>query len=373
MSRICLLTALFLTCCLLTNLALAETWVDRSGSFRIEAAFVGVEGKDVTLKKSDGSIVRVPIAKLDAESVAQAKRLYAASKRSGAAPAQKPPESGLDQMPSTTTVPSSLGDKPTIQQTLAVVKELGDSADLAVAWDLLPSSHRTDVNELAQLLAQSVDPPTWNAVIDLTTKLQRLVGEQEEFIVNSSILPSSIEKEKLQKMLTVTEPVIKELLACDLAKQPAMKDFDGNAFFQTQYPDLKSRVVALAEVAKTFAPDTWAKLNNEASLELVSVDGTSAVVKVSTVEGDEDQTYRLVGDRWLPADMADGWDAEIAKAKVQLKSLQTPEGKQSLAQTRQMISMGSAILDPLLNAKTQAEFDQAAAGLATMATAMTGF
>lgn len=372
MSRICFFIALFMTCCLLAQSGLAETWVDRSGNFRIEAAFVGVEGKNVALKKTDGSIVRVPIAKLDAESVAQAKRLYEASKRPGTTPAQKPPKSGADPMSSATSTASSLGDKPTIQQTLAVVKQLGDTADLAVAWDLLPSSHRKDMNELAQLLAQSVDAPTWNTVIDLTTKLQRLVGEQEKFIVNSSLLPSSVEAEKLQQMLAVTEPMIAELLACDLAKQPVMKKFDGDRFFQTQYPNLKSRVVALAEVAKTFAPDTWAKMNNDASLELVSVDGTSAVVKVYTAEGDEEQTYRLVGDRWLPAEMADGWDAQIAKAKAQLKSLQTPQGKQSLAQTRQMISMGSAVLDPLLNAKTQAEFDQAAAGLATMASAMTG-
>lgn len=360
MSRTFLLAAVFVTCGWVSSSALSETWVDLSGNFRIDAEFAGVEGKVVILKKPDGSILRVPISKLSAESVATAKRLYLMSKQPG----------GEGGTPAASGTQSLLGDDPTLERTLEVIQELDDNADPSIAWDMLPASHRKDVNDLAQLLARSVDPPTWNAVIAVIKKMHRLIDEKQDFIVNSSFIPPNVEKQTVQQAIGAFEPMLGELLQSDLVQQSAMKNFDGDLFFETQYPKLRDSALVLASVVKAAAPQGWPQPIKETSYKIVSIDGDSAVVKVSSSEGDEDQAYRRVDNRWMLAKTADDWDMEMGKARSKLEALQTPQGKQSLAQARQMISIGSMVFDPLLNVKTQAEFDQAAAGFAKMASTM---
>jgi len=63
-------------CLLVVGTATAETWTDASGSFRIEAEFVGVQDKNVLLRKPDGKTVSVPIERLSGESRELARRLY---------------------------------------------------------------------------------------------------------------------------------------------------------------------------------------------------------------------------------------------------------------------------------------------------------
>jgi len=366
MSRAILLTAVFLTCGPFISAGFAETWVDLTGNFRIEAEFIGVEGKEVALKKPDGSVIRVPIAKLNAESVAQAKRLYLAAEAGG----NMAPAGGADNAPATGNTGSSLGENPTIEQTLDVIKGLGTAPDPAMAWDMMPGSYRGDVNEIAQLLAQSVDAPTWDAAIGMLNKFRSLLDEKEEFILNSSLVPGDAEKQMLQQTLTVFEPMLREILASDLTNQSAMKTFDGDRFFETQYPQLKARAMAVAEMMKTLSPDAWKQNNVDVSFEVVSVESDSATVNMTSAEGVEEQTYRRIENRWMLAKTADQWKERMGKARQQLESLQTPEGQQKLAQARQVLSMGAFIFDPMLKASTQAEFDQAAAGLAAMASSM---
>ena len=53
-----------LACVLIAQAATARTWTDVTGKFTIEADLVAVEGEQVRLKKTDGTIVTLPINKL---------------------------------------------------------------------------------------------------------------------------------------------------------------------------------------------------------------------------------------------------------------------------------------------------------------------
>jgi DNA-binding beta-propeller fold protein YncE len=54
------------TLTLLTNVAHAREWQDTTGNFKLEADLIGVVGDKVKLKKLDGGIIEVPLAKLSA-------------------------------------------------------------------------------------------------------------------------------------------------------------------------------------------------------------------------------------------------------------------------------------------------------------------
>ncbi|HEX5106778.1 MAG TPA: SHD1 domain-containing protein, partial [Pirellulaceae bacterium] len=57
--------------------ATARTWSDSSGQFKIDAEFVSLEGDMVTLRKTDGKAIRLPIGKLSQADQAVARELAA--------------------------------------------------------------------------------------------------------------------------------------------------------------------------------------------------------------------------------------------------------------------------------------------------------
>ena len=58
------LSVLIVTCLLALHAALAREWTDSSGTRKIEAELVKLDGDVVHLKKPDGAIVKVPLSKL---------------------------------------------------------------------------------------------------------------------------------------------------------------------------------------------------------------------------------------------------------------------------------------------------------------------
>src|SRR5262245_53429893 len=56
---------------------LAETWTDISGKYSVEAEFVGLDSGKVTLKKPDGSTVRIVLEKLCTADQMRVRRLHA--------------------------------------------------------------------------------------------------------------------------------------------------------------------------------------------------------------------------------------------------------------------------------------------------------
>jgi outer membrane protein assembly factor BamB len=64
MSRRTLSGFVLLLACLVSSIVVARTWTDTTGDFKVEAELLGVEGGLVRLKKEDGTVLSVPIAKL---------------------------------------------------------------------------------------------------------------------------------------------------------------------------------------------------------------------------------------------------------------------------------------------------------------------
>ena len=89
----------------LTGSTNAETWTDNTGKFQIEAEFSGVNGKNVVLKKPDGTTIEVPINRLSAASHARAKELYTASK-GGVSASPTPPATGMPKPPEASANPN---------------------------------------------------------------------------------------------------------------------------------------------------------------------------------------------------------------------------------------------------------------------------
>jgi hypothetical protein len=118
----------------------AETWTDATGSFSIEAKFVGVSGKDVVLQKADGKTINVPIARLSDASRAQAKRLYELSKGMPAGGAMAAAANAAQYKPS----PRQLNFTPPTPPVIPPLKPYPENASLQQAWEHVCDQPRDD-------------------------------------------------------------------------------------------------------------------------------------------------------------------------------------------------------------------------------------
>jgi hypothetical protein len=69
----------------------------------------------------------------------------------------------------------------------------------------------------------------------------------------------------------------------------------------------------------------------------------------------EDEVFKKVDGKWLPAKMVEQWDAQIAEAKGSMGNLAVPP-EQKLAMMG-ILASADQLLDKLLAAKDQAAFD----------------
>lgn len=80
--------------------ALARTWTDSTGAYRIEAEFVDVIEGNVHLRRTDGSVIAVPLDKLSDADRDHVKRVLAESLKTMSQPGQTPSQSpGPEAMP----------------------------------------------------------------------------------------------------------------------------------------------------------------------------------------------------------------------------------------------------------------------------------
>ena len=68
-------TQLHVVCFSISLSAQVRTWTDSTGAFAVEAEFQGFSNRRIVLKKSDGTVVKVPLDRLSAADQAILKEL----------------------------------------------------------------------------------------------------------------------------------------------------------------------------------------------------------------------------------------------------------------------------------------------------------
>ncbi len=203
---------------LVSGTSWAETWSDATGKFRIEAEYVGVEGKDLVLRKEDGKTLNVPISRLSEESRARAKLLYDQNKSGGAVPAASaaPVEPAMPDKPlasdaidSSATAPSKALNFPapelptipplapfpensSLQETVDFVKAQLLAGHPEVFWHALPSEMRETIdgdefrNKLNPFMQQQAAMN--KQVAGVVMKAIEVLVTKKDYVLNSPLM-----------------------------------------------------------------------------------------------------------------------------------------------------------------------------------------
>jgi hypothetical protein len=325
----------------------AETWTDNTGSFQVEADFLGIRGNDVYLRNESGVTLKVPLDRLNAASQQLARQLAAA---------QHPaPAAGTDTPDAAAT---------------ALMQQI-EAGNLGAVWDALPASYQSDVNDLVHTFAENMDAQLWSAGATLAQKAARVLKEKKEFAITALManVPVPVERATIETAWDPLADVLMTLVNSEIADLEKLKDIDVGVFLNSTGKTIADKLAVLAQVAEAqeFSPDQFPAVEvpempmpnlAKAKITTLRMDGDTATIRIDDGEKVEDHEVVRVEGKWLPKEMADGWASGIAEAKTAF----TTQMPQQIAEGKMMIMMlmtpFQQVLDQLLATETQEQFDQ---------------
>lgn len=233
-----------------------------------------------------------------------------------------------------------------------------------VAWEALPASYQEDLNGLVKSFAEGMNPQMWKQITDVVASVHKLTVDKKEFIMNHPAVAESDDPETAKKSIDQVSGLLKTILdaAGDLEK---LKSFDGGEFMKTTGSSLITQLDALSKLAPQQAasgPVGLAAIDS-VKVETVTSSDSSATLKIIQPDGKEEtQEFIKVEGKWIPKDMADGWESQIAAAKISIADLPNKAAEMQMS-VMMVTGMVSGVLTPLQSAETQEQFNEAVAGL----------
>ena len=372
-----------LTICLavftLASSANAETWTDNTGKFQIEADFSGVNGKNVVLTKADGTTIEVPIKRLSAASHARAKELYRAS-QSGvaapttpaasmpdapAAPANSNPNFKVPVAPAVAPLPA-FPEGATLQATVDFCRDQLMAGHPEVFWQALPDDMRqmVDGQEFRSTMAESMksQQQTMKQVEGLFQKMAQVLVTKKQYVLKTPMLATSVPPGMMPMVEQGYDPVVGTVyeLGMLIFDLPSIDTQTMSEMMDSHGPKLGGH---LKGIVAMLPPGMLQAVLS--SISITQADDNNGMLKMEQEAGPNDRIamVRYQG-RWIPKDMADEWqdnkDSMLAEMKIALAAAQQGEqAAQANMMAGMMITVVGGILDPMLAAKSQAEFDQA--------------
>jgi SLA1 homology domain 1, SHD1 len=383
-SKLLMLGALVSTATCLSP-AWAEKWSDASGKFNIEAEYVGVEGKNLVLKKPDGSTISVPISKLSAASREQAKQLYAARKAGGAAKAAATPKMaattpGIVPVAVEPPVVENLNFTPPTPPAIPPLPAFPENASLQQTFDfvktqLLAGHPEVFWHALPQSLRDAIDSEQFRAEIAKGLESQQAMGDglQQVMLKVAEVLVTKKDFILNSQMMSQVPPPLMPLI--HQGYDPAVGIFYESAVLSKSTE--KMATMAMTDWVNAYGPRIGG--HAQALLKMAPPQMIDSFVQGITIQenGDtgsitspgqngEPETTEMVRyeGRWVPKDLGDRLKESEGNLTESLTAFAQDSQQQNAANIEQtqmmsgmMVGMAEGALTPLLAAKTQEEFD----------------
>ena len=224
-----------------------------------------------------------------------------------------------------------------------------------ILWEALPESYQSDINEITVTVAEKMDPEVYDRAMALVGRAIEVLQEKQDLILASNSLASvPADPAKVEMGLTSSLAVIKIVLASDVSTLAGLGAIDWEQFLGTT----GSEVLELADSFEAEeGDDPFAEIES-LTVETISATDETATLRVSTANHEPEEVYLVrVEGRWVPTEMAEDWDSNMAEARAHLETL-TPEKMAELkGQAAFGLAMAEGIVEQVAVIETVEEFD----------------
>ncbi|MFV2074119.1 MAG: hypothetical protein ACC742_15920 [Thermoanaerobaculales bacterium] len=247
----------------------------------------------------------------------------------------------------------------------AVFEGLADKRP-EVLWNALPASYRNDIAEVTHAFAGKMDPELWDTTFALGMKIAGMLRDKKQFILESSFMNAAgDERVRIEGNWDTAVALLGDFFSSEISKLENLKTIDWEQFLKTTGTEIMGRAATISTAKSAEEPeeDLIAMLR-QTTVETVSREGDTATVKVSAPgEDPEELSLTLVEGRWVPTDMADDWDKDVAEAMQKIAEISEEEMAKNKMQAMMMFGMADAMLDQLAAVSSTEEFEKAIQGI----------
>ncbi len=264
--------------------------------------------------------------------------------------------------------PPPVADTPD-QAILNVAKSL-ENNDPSGAWHMLPGSFQEDLNGVVHNFAAAMDAEVWSAGTGTLSKLEEVLRKQKRFFLASDMAAMMGGREAIETDYDQAVKFFSIVKQSDLMDLQKLRNPDLGRILSTTGADLMKAANEMQGKGPNLPglgntgeiKDVFAGMK----AELVSQDGDQAVVRISTPDrAPEDVDFVRIEGTWIPKDLADDWTGMMQDIRAGVAEMGTMDPQQK-SQVMMMTSMANGILDQLLNARNQEEFNGVLGGLMGM-------
>ena len=186
-------------------------------------------------------------------------------------------------------------------------------------------------------------------------KLVHTLTTKKQFVLNTPMM-AQISPSAMPLIRRGYDPAVGALFETVMTIAQASEEIERmtvTEIIDQRGPRIGGHLKSLLELAPPGLIDT---MLNQITIEQTS-DTTGFVITPNRIGGKDRSPWVKVGGRWVSKGFADGW----AKSKDNLKDVLygSKQDREAAQMTPQIAAMAYAVLDPMLAANSQEEFDKA--------------
>jgi hypothetical protein len=261
----------------------------------------------------------------------------------------------------------------------AVAQSLANNQPRAM-WDAMPAKWQSDVSGLVSDAAGKIDAEVYDKTFALVGKLSDVLAKQKKLVLQSFDDPQMaanlpVKKADVEAQYDTIVAFLGTVAKSDVSTVNGLKSLDIGKFLGTTGAKLMADMDRIAALS----PDSAELRSQKASMANVKVETlestpTSARVRVTSGDDVQEQELTKVDGKWVPRDMAEGWDEQIAEAKAQIAEMTDAFMAENKPQMMAMLNSLDAGLNTVAKAESKEELQQAVMGMfgAIMAQMMGG-
>ena len=235
-----------------------------------------------------------------------------------------------------------------------------------VVWRALPPSYRADVNRLALVFAENMDPAVFDRSVAVSRKAAVVLQSKKELILSTETVRSSgVDIETVDAVWESVIHTINVLLASDLARLETYPTLDVESLLATTGAQLVEHAGAIPGLIGESGTlgDRLAELENS-TVELVSERGDEAVVRISLPDAEPVEiAMTRIEDRWLPRELVRSWPGAVERAEARLQLLGSEEAARVKVQVLFAIGIAEGFIDEIDQMEVPEDLDNLIGGL----------
>lgn len=253
------------------------------------------------------------------------------------------------------------------------------SKKLGKAWDQLPASYQSDINDVVHTFAEKMPEDAWNRGFGVLRKTVGVLESKKAFLMAhpmTAFIPG-FNPEEFSQPYDDTVAVLKLVLESDAADLAKLRSTDVGKLADTVGGELMNKFQAIsakvpqdpfaasmkeiesAEYELVESTDTTAKLKLTKQQKKFEFDQDTGMLKESWETVTEEEEFVKVEGKWVPKKVADTFKDNIAEAKANLEKLTPEVVEEQSKQVMQVIDVFEPSIDAIAAAEDQNSFNDA--------------